>query len=900
MSAAKKIDKKGVSILDLTDINELRDYYHSIDLNETLMAVTALKKIGTVDATRELTQLYADCLWRKIKIEIIQALGSHSNQRSLEFLFELAKSDADLSLSFLAIEALAQTQNILAARFLENLYQHGHKTKKMSIVLALVQLADKNALVLFTEDLSQALENKEYPLAKNLIYALGELRAHTTLDKLKAIISGPYPKDIRLSAVTSIGKISRQPSDLKDHADQFKQDAFEYQIFQQAQNQISFRTDWKLEDYLNKLFQSNTYHKNLPLELNAFSPEDVFAGLEIFHEPQNFKKMAATLGLLNFKETLGWYKTLFQKDYSSPEHISLISRSLSCHFSENCLELIQHLALYNLDLAHGAAVACLPSADTFFKNFIGTDEYKNGTDALKIKTLNFIVDLLSIQHDAKLATSMAKFLENELQVEPSVDVKNRIIRVLAQTKLPSYKVFSVFKSFLNNIAFTQSILFYLEHHPSHQSATFLKENIGFFENQILFYGPLLKALTAQENNFFGLNEIKKIVTSGLSSHESNHQVQALRFLSKNEFKDFKPSLFTLIKDQNPLVVLNAIIAIKSLPDEDIPDLLQPLLNSSRESVKGRALDAILHNPSLRGKRIAIDFLKANIEHIEFSEKIIRTLAKSDIKSDYFYNAVSEIIKNYPQHTLLESLQDLQVKLKTNLHESQLKNIPSAADLVAIDKEIMRHLPLFNNYDESIKASLRSAELPFNKPELFDQFVDKSVCILGFTKAIDIFLEKQFGKKVLIPRLESRLHEFQNLIHSVHLSEDHPDAARLLTHLGLEKHFSPHSLPVHKMTLIGKGLLSSKIINEQFKILDGLRAWGITFLLFTRKLTSAGKPLIAVNFTEAQCIDIAKKLIWLQDLRNPVAHRHTMTKLDDIKEIREESYRLLSQLEKVLM
>lgn len=899
MSAVKKIENK-VSVLEVTEISELRHYYHAVDLNETLMAIAVLKKMATVDASRELIQLYSDCVWRKIKIEIIKALGFHPNQRSLEFLFELASSDADLSLSYLAIESLSQTQNTLALRFLENLYVHGHKTKKMSLVLALVKFSNKNCLNFFIPDLSKALENKEFPLAKNLIYALGELRAHDTLNFLKTIAHGPYPKDIQLSAVTSIGKVSRNPADLGDLADRFRHDAFEYQIFQQAQNQITFRADWKLEDYLNKLFQSNSYHKNLPLELNAFAASDVFAGIEMFFEPKNTQKIAATLGLLNFKETLTWYKMFFKKDQLDAENAFLISQSLSSHYSEGCLELVNQLAPINIDFAHAAAVTCLPSADNYFKNFMMSENYKNGSDLLKIKTLNYVVDLLSVQRDSKIATSMSKFLENELHVEPSVEVKKRLIRALAQTQLPQSKVYSIFKTLVAQATYTQSILFYLEHHATHQSSVFIKENFNFFENLPQARTLFLKALTTQEPQTFSLNEIKKLITSSLSSADPQHQVQALKFLSHNPYKEFKPTLVNLLKDKNSQIVLNAVIALKAINDEDLPDLFHPLLSSPSESVRGRALDAILHNPSVRAKRIAIDFLKENLSHLDFSEKIIRELSKSEIKSDYFYNVVSTLIKNNPDHPLTESLLDLQSKLQTQLHESQMKSFPSAADLVAVDKEILRKLPQFNEYDESIKVSLRSAELPFNKPELFDQFVDKSVCILGFTKAIDIFLEKHFGKKVLLPKIESRLHEFQNLIHLMQLNEDHPDAARLLTALGLERHFSAHSLPVHKMTLIGKGLLSTKIINEQFKILDGLRAWAITFLLFTRRMTSINKPLISLSLDESQSIDLAKKLMWLQDLRNPVAHRHTLTKLDEIKEIRDESYRILNQLEKALM
>ncbi len=900
MSAAKKINNLSNTISELMEISELRHYYHSVDINETLAAIKALKTIGTVDASRELIQLYNECLWRKVKIEVIHALGHHSHQRSLEFLFEISQSDYDLSLALVAIESLANSQSILTVRFLENLYAHGHRSKKMTIVLSLVKLGNNNCLQLFSEDLELCLANKEFSLAKNLIYAIGELRCHNKLDFLKLIVSGPYPKDIQLSAVTSIGKLSRDRADLIMFSDQFKNDAFEYQIFQQAQNHISFRSEWKLEDYLNKLFQSDQYHKNLPLELNAFSPIDVFAGLEVFFEPQNYKKVSDTLSQVNFKEVISWYKLFFKDAATSAEYHKIISQSLSAHFSDDCLDMIKHLSEYNLDYAHAAAVTCLPSAESYFKNFIMSPEYKNGSDLLKIKTLNYVVDYLAISQDTKIRTSMAKFFENELLVEPSTEVKNRIIRVMAQSKLPQNKIFGSLKSFQSNANAMPSILFYLEHHATPQTATYLKEHLNIFINQPKVRLQLLKAVAAQEAGSFQTKDIAILIDEAFNTKECKQTVEALKFLSKNPNKDFKTPLIQLTKSKDIQTVLNAIIALKSLPDDDIPDMLSPLLNSPSESIRGRALDAILNNKSLRAKRICIDFLKDQINNIECSEKIIRELSKSDLKSEYFLSTISDLIKMHPEHQLIQSMIELQEMLRTQLQESRMKNIPSAADLIAIDREILAKLPHFNKYDETIKVSLRSAEVPFSKPELFDQFVDKSVCILGFTKAIDIFLDKYYGKKILLPKIEARLHEFQNLVHSVHLNEDYPESSRVLNALNLENHFSAQSLPVHKMTLIGKGLLSSKIINDQFKVLDGLRAWAITFLLFTRKLNVTNKSLVSLNIDEGQCIDIAKKLMWLQDLRNPVAHRHTLTQLDDIKEARNESYRLLALLEKVLM
>lgn len=898
---------KKINISEIQDISDLRNYYHSINLNETSLAIQVLKTLQTADASRELIQLYNECLWRKIKIEIIQALGFHNNQRSLEFLFDLSKSDTDLSLATYAIDALGQTQSALASRFLEELYQNGHLTKKPALVLALVKLVSKSSLRLFNNDLQDSLTKNEYTLSKNLIYALGELRSHEALPHLKNIIEGSYSKEIQLSAISSIGKISRNSKDLDNYADKYRHDAFEFQIFQQAQNQLTFRSEWKLEDYLNKLFQSSSYHKNLPLELNSFEASDVFAGIEMFYSESNARKIADTLSFLNFKDITQWYKLFYSDQKISVENANHVARSIGAHFTEDVRPFIDSLKSIDYDLACKAAVTALPSADQYFKNIISSDEYKSESDIFKIKVLNHLVDYLSLHSsDSKLLSSTSKFFENELLIENSLEVKNRLIRALAQAKLPQNKIFSILKPWLkpdSSENLSKSILFYLEHHATHQTYIFLKENFTYFENQKSLLPHFLRALTTQEADQFKLAEVKTTLQTALAANSDVEiKVLALKFLAKNEMNLFKPDILRFIKDSSPLVVVNAVIALKTMNDDDIPDLLQPLLNSVSESIQGRTLDVILCNNSLRAKRIAIDFLKENVNHIECCEKIIRHLSNSNqpLKSDYFFNVVKQIIKDHPNHLLMDSLIEFQSSLQSNLNENQLRNNPSAADLVAIDKEILTKLPKFNDYDESIKVSLRSAEVPFSKPELFDNFVDKSVCILGFTKAIDIFLEKQFGKKILIPKMESRLHEFQNIIHLAHLNEDYPDANQVLKTLSLEKHFTPHSLPVHKMTLIGKGILSSKIVNEQFKILDGLRAWAITFLLFTRKSIILPKPMITLPLDEAQAIDIAKKLMWLQDLRNPLAHRHTLTKLDEIKEIRNESYRILNLLEKTFM
>ncbi len=908
----KKTSAELDPISTITEIEKLRPYYYSDNLNETFEAIQALKKMNTVDASRELIQIYNDSLWRKIKIEVISALGSHNNQRTLEFLCKIANSDEDLSLAQLSIEALGQIDNVVVSRFLEQLYLYGHKSKKPDLILSLVKQCYLPFLKNVTADLSEALINKDFSLAKNLIYAIGELRSHDELNSLKLMIGAAFPKDIQLSAISSVAKISRNANDLSEYASLFKHDAFEFQIYQQSQQQLIFRSQWKLEDYLNKLFNSENYHKSLPLELNSFNETDVISGLELFFEEKHFSKIIHTLGLLKFEAVFEVYDKLIDVLNLESDLVYILENSILKHRSNHLQKSLDFFKRIDLQTHIKLSAFCLPENNSYLKNFLCSDDYKQFSDKNKISFLNTYVDyLFCFQKSHKMITSSLALFENELQIENSVLVKNRIIRLLGQISFPQGKVFNLFKSKFTTEEYEKSVLFYIEHQPSFQAINYLKENVKKL-NQKNSWG-FFKAYIAQDISETSIPEIETLIIEKIQT-EKNEAVVAtylktfsVLFQKKVlvDFKKYIDLLSPFLKNQSNLVVLNAILAFKFLQTEGSSDLLIPLLDSKNESIKGRTLDALLFHNTVRSFRICIDYLKNNVDQHESIEKILRHFKqisnKTNIKTDYCLKTFQDVIKNNPEHKLAISLKEVITIIQQEKQEDQLKNqIPTGADLVAIDQEILKNLKKYHEYDESVKASLRSAEVPFSKPDLFDKYVDKSVCILGYTKAIDIFLEKQFGQKLVLPKLEERLFEFQNIIHNNRLGEDYPDQTFVLKNLQLEKYFSPQSLPVHKMTLIGKSILSSKILNDQFKTLDGLRAWGIILLLFCRKNLTQQKAILQINLEENDCIDLAKKLMALQDLRNPVAHRHTLTRFEDIKGLREDCFKLLATLEKVFL
>ncbi len=103
-------------------------------------------------------------------------------------------------------------------------------------------------------------------------------------------------------------------------------------------------------------------------------------------------------------------------------------------------------------------------------------------------------------------------------------------------------------------------------------------------------------------------------------------------------------------------------------------------------------------------------------------------------------------------------------------------------------------------------------------------------------------------------------------------------------------------------MIAKGILTGKITND-YKALDGLKAWAVILLLFARNVPQPKsgivlKPFFSVNGNDDSIVKLSKKLIELQDLRNPAAHRQTVLQFDFVKQVRTEAFSLLNSIYKI--
>ena len=885
-------------------IEELRAYYHSVHDSERADVIALLGSMADPNAARELISLFSECEWRSTKLQIIRAISQNPGNRGLEFLFRLAQEKQDIPIAEAAVWALGQTHHVLAARFLVSFYADCGEFLKPTVVGALGQLPDRRLAREFVEELPRALKANQSALVKNLVLTLGELKVREALPLLESLASDRLQPAIALSALVSIGKISRDPKALDGLERRFQNDLFEYQLFTSAKTQVQFRSQWKLEDYLTRIFETSTFHRSLPFELSHFKAEDVREGLKLFKGEKHLESLCLALSKLDFPGIAAWYAELIDfaaLDATGMRHVlASISAHCDAEFGGPLTALAGHPACAAGDglAAWLQAVSmALPDADAELKEFFGSERYRLLGETQKITALNHLIDYgLCLQTQGAHLHSVARILEKVLETEPegAANVQARALRGLAHLRFASKKAQTFAREGFGDPKIAASALRYFE----------LVPDKSLFEASIPAGLELsaLRGFTAQPSLPESDGRIDALLRSSLGAQQSEQRLEALRLLSRHPRKAFLPEILKAVQNEDTRTSLAAIIALRShaaFADDSAAELLGPLLRSPQQSIAGRALDTLTTLPGLRAKRVVIDFLRERETDGDVCDKIVRCLAAPPTGADYFVNVIDGILKRHPEHPQLDGLVALRERItEAGAPAHALAQAIKGADITAIDRALTQRISAYEELDESVRSALRSAELPYLHPQMFDDYVDKSASLVEYCKAVDIQLEKTLGKRHLFTKLENHLHEFQSALHAASLGEDFPSADRVIKQMGLEKHFTAQSLPLHKMITVAQGIRTGRIVNERFKTLDGLRAWAVILLVFARKF-QGGKPLIAMReATDDQVAAFCKRLIALQEVRNPAAHRQTVSKLALLDETRAEALALLNQIQRM--
>jgi hypothetical protein len=382
----------------------------------------------------------------------------------------------------------------------------------------------------------------------------------------------------------------------------------------------------------------------------------------------------------------------------------------------------------------------------------------------------------------------------------------------------------------------------------------------------------------------------EVVVRKLLSRAEGEVFEALKFLERHPMPSLHDDVLRLTEKEGlaPYLLLQALVTLKSYAQEDDAEKLVRFKSGSAE-VSGRALDTLLHLNGVRARRLAFDWWLDSKDSEKTGERIFRTWALPDTGHEYFSEKISSWLKAHPASTLRGKLEDVLLSVSAELKKKQPKVQESLVQAIQnLDIRLEKEIPIYGKLEVDIRTILRSAELPFDQPELFNQSVDKAHIVLEYCKAIDLVLEKGFGRNVVLPAIENRLVEFQNIFLWLGLDQENYSPPKLAELLGLPSAKGLDWAPFHKMRMMAIPFMNGRILRDPLRSIDGLRAWSVILILFCRKLNRENsKPLLSFpGLTEAQILTTCENLMVLQDLRNPAAHRDTYLNWETLQNVRQ--------------
>lgn len=861
----------------------------------------------TPESARHLIRAYRESEWRSTRLEVVRGLGLFSDLRSFAFLVELLQKNEDLAEQMAAIDALSIRKSRSSQYFLRAFFNQASEALKSPVAYALGQTQDFQVIQQLLVEWDRAVKQDHALLLKHLVMALGELKAFESLPRIRELMvaSVGIDPDLMTAGMFALAKLERDPAVVTRYESAFRGDPLRSQIYKSALAQIQIRSQFKLEDYLEKIFRHPSPHPVLPWELRAFAEDEVELGLSVFDGLEQPKRYLFALQGLKPKARgralKKWLQSMIDgSQRSEGEWASLIS-DVSMLLDESVLnevrdeiQALREPASLELQLKWLDALAPWTNIEAQGRGFLLDQE-----DAIAIRFLNLWSEWALVKpRDSKLIEEWV----NTYELSPLV--MGRLLRACAELGHPLQSFAKHWPKDFKEASLRSSILVYFEALPQELD---LKE----FINQILLLSQnereqlgvrilgVMEAIAGhQKSGKIADSRFWDVLKWYSGSMNPELQVGVLKVLRQQAQPGFEAWTVEKLSVPHRLVELNAVIALKSFPgSREASEALVPKLESALQVVQGRALDTLCAHISLLARRAVMEYLQAHIEQEEVVDKVYRSFDPEKRGGKEFVDVLERLLQVNPDHPQWEKLVSLRDRLKPASDPlapgGSGLSTENQAELDQMDRKLTAMIPKFKQLDSMTQAALRAAEQPFWEEETKQLPVDKAPTVLEYCKALDLILDRHLGQKWLFPKLDSQLHDFQTLWHRIGFGEDYPNLDRVLTATGLKGRIQPEQFPLHKAKMMCGTFFNGKILQDRFKVFDGLRAWAVIFLIFARKLPSGPQAALIQLGHEEKCVSIAKRLMTLQDLRNPAAHRQTYVDLTAVTAVRNESIALVN-------
>lgn len=896
-----QIDPETLKLIQVVEATE--------DEKSRLGAIAGLADAGGMNEARVLIETFERSMWRETKIAIIQALGRIRHERSLEFLCRLAADHNDYGLASEAVLALGALDHPVGGEFLASIVR---KPNHPLLREALTALANQNFFPCESE-IAAIIEHKNTDIPQSVrqngIIAAGLRGYRRFLPLISGIIESRQAGPLFNTAIMALGRIGNHDSLVTLGQIDTRYRSFAHQLKLSAIDHLRLSCGYTVEDAVQGILEAKTPDtiKQAWIVLGQF---DQLAAKEALHvlggdgnrilnamERVHFfnpKNLQSDFGFLSehVKDlpsgvfaALGRLHAL----HHSPQVIINALRKVNDHF------LIRFAALIWIDKAWESMVDIVGDAEA---------DISQRQNALNSLVAQHYMSGLSDDSRDLIGKRLIKLLES---LDPG-DLSSRVIRSLGQLKYSGADALNFLRERLKSslqVEATYSALALCESDDAMKIITKRLRQICSSPGAAEEIRTAIHSLARSEVSF-DASCLAQLAPDLLVEM----QLPILKILTLSPVPELTEFLATRLRDGDFQVKILAIAAAKHHQTNEISELLLQYLDHPNAALAGRALDSLVTGFGAREHLRVFDRLRSRPTDEILYRKVFRSLTPK--KTDSYKDVLASLdilIRERKGVMADQDMTQIALNLRDNLavigalhgesgKGSKLENAKDA-DRHAIDASLASHLRGFEQYSATIKSVLRSGEVTWQNPELFDARVDKSTVLVQYVKAIDLVLQEKIGSQMFLGQGAQFLQKMQSRVIRLELDEESGWDGELVNALDCGMHFSRDSFPSHKMMSLCRAIMTGQIVKEQYKIVDGLRAWSILLLLFARSFKFRGQNMESL-FPSMKSVNdgicrIARAMNDLQEARNRAAHRGTVLEKDNIKELRDLSTSVLNDL-----
>ncbi len=861
----------------------------STEERQAVIAELARQASGNV--SRVLIEIFEYCMWRSTKVVILRSLGLIGDERAREFLIRFLRDQDDLPLAQMAVQALGASQQTAAGEYLVAIAE---MTDHPLQIAAIMGLAD---MPLFPcEAILCRLLRSDAPtdrLVEAVITAMGRRRDRLEPGLLYPFLTSKWSSRVRHATIMTLGRVGDE-NDLLVLNESSNLDFMARELLIDARENISRRTLLPLDDAILRILECDqSALRDHGIRLLKDLARTVNVTLkDIDHElPANLKLTARAA----FFDPAGLESDLALVAQS--EGCDIESATLLKLHGQHAPQIWERLAKLNQATAVRLAQhLLLPNPVKDLEPYIKDPSLPEST---RIQAINALVwQALMRPHPVQIGCE--DFFLKLLYREGNETLQTRVIRALGQLGEGKANLQKFVEKKIGDEAFTRSCLAAL---PQIPQAWALKLVAKQLENLLSSGGANDAAVVEHIKSLARFSRIDQadVLIDLPERYREPSSLDLLKILTQVKIAGFEPMVVKFLHADDYQHRILAIAAAKNF------GLTWPhwesLLNESDVSIRGRALDAVCHSLPGPDQGKFLNWLRLKIDN---KDTMLQVLTKLQPDAT-FYSAWTAVLKEWQgdPHGIFtdEKLRDACQAFGNKLEIlKRHKSLDRGLDSHSVDSQLKELLPDFEALSRPAKSALRNAELTWANPNLFDESVDRSTMIVQYTKSIDLFLQEKVGTMLfsenagIMQKLQSRVIRYG--------LESEMSSVEIMERLSIKHCFTSDQFPAHKLLSIVQSISSGRLMRDQYRTIDGVRAWSIILLLFARKFDYQGsryEPLLQCQTPDNQRMSwLCSELNRLQEFRNVAAHRGTSFLPQDLNQIRQDSIKLFRLLHEAMV